>query len=220
MKPKEVEVNINELPKETNEPIVEPPIIKETANVLGSNEVHLEKTDSVSEPSVDLGQNNLEENVVPDKEPVQELPVVKKIAHVLGEEVDTLPSANAIKDAAEEKNDQAADKTSNTLESTTKDAETNKPKKKKKRSQPEPPSQEEILKHHNTLDRAEKLITAIRELSPRHPILEELQPHIDGARRDLQQMKMQGIENTIKHVLIILEDVYVRLMDAKVMCHY
>lgn len=85
----------------------------------------------------------------------------------------------------------------------------------KKRRGRSPPSPEELLPHRNSIERSERLMEAILELSPLHPIVPELRPHLDGAKRDLAEHKLQGLEDTTKHVLLILEDVYVRLADEK-----
>jgi len=76
---------------------------------------------------------------------------------------------------------------------------------------------EEFGLQSNMLVRGERLMEAILEMSPEHEIVAELKPHLDSARRDLDAGKIKSAEDkTIKHVLLILEDLYVRLDDEKV----
>lgn len=89
-------------------------------------------------------------------------------------------------------------------------------KKTRRRKRNEPPSVVEIQKQQSLIDRGERLMEAVLELSPGHSVVDELRPHLDGAKRDLSSNKLNGLEETTKQVVLILEDIYVRLVDEKV----
>ncbi|KAF2362359.1 Aspartyl/asparaginy/proline hydroxylase [Trinorchestia longiramus] len=183
--PRAVDVEIPDYDPDEKTPVQEPPIVKETAFVLGDREI------DATEHTGESQHSRVQDSVDKEDERDQQLDSNnEKVIRETGEPKSEEPLANP-EDSGERK------------------------RKNRKKSRKIPPSPEEILAHQNTLDRGERLMSAIRELSPNHPLLDELRPHLDGAKRDFQNLKLEGLESTTKHALIILEDFYVRLMDAK-----
>ena len=78
------------------------------------------------------------------------------------------------------------------------------------------PSTEEKLAQQSLIERSERLMEAVLELAPGHTIVTELRPHLEGAKRDFESGKLEGLEDTTKQIVLILEDIYVRLVDEKV----
>ena len=193
---------------DVDEQAYESPIIKETAHVLGKSEMEaIPVTDEVDDVtySQSFSEPITKETVKDDSgKPVREplsAPVKEDVLEPFEEDIHATKPVKKEEKASVEKVDQ-----------TKSEEKSIKEKKKRKSLTPE-----EVEVQSNLIVQGKRLMEAILQLSPNHPIVEELRPHLEEAEIDLHEGRIKHSEDTtIRHVILILEDVYVRLEEEKV----